>query len=467
MDNGLDMQKYTNPERMATDYLSVRFGNQKIEYPINPFAFLKEEGILFTLSNFHKLEGVYIPATSEQDVPIIGINANRPITRQRFTAAHELCHHFHDADKQITCPMFGEKTSIELFADNFAAALLMPLTELQIQVNMRKNSHGNVSFDDVLDIAEYFGVSFETCLFRISYRIHSIDGDTEASSLKKRIRKYGPEKIRKSKHMTYMNLYAGLIDNYQDQLAFSPSEHAKYLFENEYIYNDSRMEGLDITIEQASEIVTDLRLNMQNSEYCKEENKAFLSVAGHYAMYQDIFAEPVKESISVYEILPLNRKLFSYYPHPEFGGSIRQHNVIVLGAKFETVDFQEIFNELTKVDNDIKEHYVKRKEIPVSDYIKLVARIHHHLTVIHPFPEGNGRTTRAFLNVQFIRAGLPPIYIKVEDKLSYLNALSRVDEKNDYDELYEIFFRAIIKSHVALSSKIEEVDTKETERHPQ
>ena len=71
------------------------------------------------------------------------------------------------------------------------------------------------------------------------------------------------------------------------------------------------------------------------------------------------------------------------------------------------------------------------------------------------------------MNVQFIRAGLPPIYIKVEDKLSYLNALSRVDEKNDYDELYEIFFRAIIKSHVALSSKIDKVDTKETERHPQ
>lgn len=57
-----------------------------------------------------------------------------------------------------------------------------------------------------------------------------------------------------------------------------------------------------MTIEQASEIVTDLRLNTQNSEYCKEENEAYLSVAGHYAMYQSIFEEPVKESVSVYDM---------------------------------------------------------------------------------------------------------------------------------------------------------------------
>jgi Zn-dependent peptidase ImmA (M78 family)/fido (protein-threonine AMPylation protein) len=451
MDFRLKAQKYTDPERMAADYLIKHFGNQKIEYPINPFALLKAEGVLFTLSNFHKLEGVYVPAASASDIPIIGINANRPITRQRFTAAHELCHHFHDAGKQISCPMFGKKTAIENFADGFAAAVLMPIAELRAQVNKRKNTRGNVSFDDVLEIADYFGVSFESCLFRIAYRIHAIDGDTESASLKKRIAKYAPDKVRKSQHMTYANLYAGLIDNYQEQLAFSPTDHARYLFQNEYIYNDSRMEGLDVTVEQASEIVTDLRLNMQNSCYCSEKNEAYLSIAGHYAMYQDIFAEPIKESISIYDMLLLNKKLFSYYPHPEFGGSIRQNNTLVLGAKFETVDYHDIFNELAKVDNDIKIFYEKRSEMPISEFVKHVARIHHRITVIHPFPEGNGRTSRAYMNVQLVRAGLPPIYIKVEDKPAYIDALSLADKTSIYDELYEIIFRMIIKSHVALN----------------
>ena len=85
------------------------------------------------------------------------------------------------------------------------------------------------------------------------------------------------------------------------------------------------MEGLDITLEQASEIVTDLRLNMQNSEYCNQENEAFLSIAGHYDMYREIFAEPVKDSLDAYYLFTLNKLLFSHYPHPEFGGSAREY----------------------------------------------------------------------------------------------------------------------------------------------
>ena len=142
-----EAKQFTDPEVMASAYLSRYFENQKIEYPINPFKMLKDAGILFSLMDFKKLEGVYIPADSNEDIPVVGINVNRPITRQRFTAAHELCHHYRDADKNISCPISGKKTGIELFADKFAAALLMPMQELRHQVNKRKNTRGNVSFD--------------------------------------------------------------------------------------------------------------------------------------------------------------------------------------------------------------------------------------------------------------------------------------------------------------------------------
>lgn len=436
---------FSSPEEMATAYLRLKFGNEKIQFPINPFELLLDEGILFKLSAFKKLEGVYIPADSEDDIPIVGININRPITRQRYTAAHELCHHFRDADKQISCP-FGGRNATERFAEDFAAALLMPMSELRAQVNKRKNTRGNISFDSVLEIADYFGVSFLSCLFRIAYKIHAIDGDTEAEALKKRAAKYKPDAVRKKRHLTYTNLYAGLVDCCKEQLAFSPTDYARFVYQNNYIYNDSRMEGLDVTIEQASEIVTDLRLNTQNSEYCKEENEAYLSVAGHYAMYQSIFEEPVKESVSVYDMLLLNRKLFSYYPHPEFGGSTRQNNTLVLGAQFETVDYHDIFPELQKIEDDVRRYFANRGEMPISEYVKHVAKTHHRITVVHPFPEGNGRTSRAFMNVQLVRAKLPPIYIKVEEKSDYIAALSRADKYDDYDELYEIIFKLILKS---------------------
>lgn len=150
----IDAKKYTDPEKMAADYLVKYFGNQRIEYPINPFQMLKDEGILFSLQDFNKLEGVYIPASTIGDVPIVGINANRPITRQRFSAAHELYHHFHDAGKQISCPI-GSKNAAERFAEDFAAALLMPINELRAQVNKRRDTSNFVSFDDVLEMAVF------------------------------------------------------------------------------------------------------------------------------------------------------------------------------------------------------------------------------------------------------------------------------------------------------------------------
>jgi len=446
-----DAKRYCDAEEMASAYLAAYFENNTIEFPISPFKMLKDENITFVIRNFNLLEGVYIPAQEENDFAIIGINARRPITRQRFTAAHELCHHLRDADKQQACPI-GQKNASEYFADNFASALLMPLGELRSKVNEYKDCNGNVSFDNIISIADYFGVSFEACVFRIAYKIHAIDGDTEGKALKKRINKFKPETIRRNKGLSYAELYSDLINNYSDQLAFAPNDKAKFIFENTYVYNDSRMEGLDVTIEQASEIVTDLRMNLQNSEYCTEENEPYLSIAGHYKMYQDIFEIPVKDSLSVYDSFLLNKDLFAYYPYPEFGGNARQNNVLVLGAKFETVDYHNIFTELAKVDAEIRDYFGRRSDIPVSDYIKHVIRIHHKITVIHPFPEGNGRTTRAFMNVQLIRAGLSPIYIKVEEKENYIKALERADTTGNYDDLYEVIFKVLLRSHVELSS---------------
>lgn len=148
-----------------------------------------------------------------------------------------------------------------------------------------------------------------------------------------------------------------------------------------------------------------------------------------------------------------NRDLFAYYPHPEFGGNPRQNNVVISGAKFEAVDYHDIFNELAKVDLEIKSFFNDKDGIRPSDYIKHVVRIHHRITVIHPFPEGNGRTARAFMNVQLVRAGLTPIYIKVEEKQRYVEALEKADIEKNYDDLYECIFRVMLRSHVELSKE--------------
>lgn len=439
---------YRDPEQLAAAYLNAYFPDGIISYPINPFQMLKDAGILFALKPFSKQEGVYIPPNAADDIAIVGINIGHPIARQRFTAAHELCHHFRDSDRQIACP-FGQKTAIENFADKFAAAVLMPIHELRKQVNQRKQK-GYVDFDAVLEIADYFGVSFESCLFRIAYLIHAIDGNTEAAELRKRIRKYAPQKKRIEKGYSDVPLYEGLIDAYSDTLKFVPNEHAKFVFQNDYIYNDSRMEGVDVDLITASEIVTDLRLKKQSSAFCLEENEAYMSVAGHYVMYQDIFSLPVKESCSVFDSIELNRKLFSCYPHPE-ANNFRQNDPIVLGAKFETVTYSEILLEMLKANLQLQDLFENKDNMSLSKYIEGAVHLHHQLTVIHPFADGNGRTLRAFLNVMLIRGGTTPLYIKTDEKDEYIQALERADLTGDYNSLYEFVFKTILRRSIELS----------------
>ncbi|MBQ0054952.1 MAG: Fic family protein [Synergistaceae bacterium] len=442
--------KFESAEKMAQAFLKAYFGNSKIVFPLNPFQMLKDEGIIFSISNFHKLEGVYVPAADGDDVPVVGINANRPITRQRYTAVHELCHHFRDTGKSVVCPM-SPQSATEKFAESFASAVLMPYADLKHQVNKRKNAGGYISFDDVLEIADYFGVSFQACLFRIAYVIHAISVNTEPSELRKSIAKYAPEKKRRAKHLSYAKLYAGLFDCYFKQLATDGNDRARFVFQNNYIYNDSRIEGLDVDIEQISEIVTDLRLKKQNSCYCSDTGSdAYMSAAGHYDIYQHIFTEEHKDKLSVFETMSLNQKLFAYYPHPEFGGSTRKNNTLVIGAKFETVDHNDIANELAALDTEVKRSFEQRFSKPLSKYIQEICRIHHRLTVIHPFADGNGRTARAFMNMQLVRSSITPLYIRTEDKDEYIEALAAADKTQNYEPLYEVIFKAILRSHVEL-----------------
>lgn len=50
---------------------------------------------------------------------------------------------------------------------------------------------------------------------------------------------------------------------------------------------------------------------------------------------------------------------------------------------------------------------------------------HRRLVNIHPFNDGNGRTARLLMNLILLRAGYPPIAVRPEDRLTYIQALQQ------------------------------------------
>ncbi len=57
--------------------------------------------------------------------------------------------------------------------------------------------------------------------------------------------------------------------------------------------------------------------------------------------------------------------------------------------------------------------------------------LHTWLTHIHPFTDGNGRTSRTVMNLELIRAGLPPAIIRRKDRSRYYEALAESDRGGD------------------------------------
>ena len=231
------------------------------------------------------------------------------------------------------------RSEIEKYAENFASELLMPTAELKKQAQ-KYAKDGYVDLDGVLLIADYFGASFLSCLYKIAYRLHMIQGDTDAETLQKLARKYKTAVKRKEQGKYDTVLYEQLFDAIGDNFKLKPTEYACQKFKTEYVFHDSRLEGIDIDMEMAAAIVMDLRFHKQDSPYCREENQNIVEVAGLTFAYDYAFREAESE-ICIYDAKHLNEQLFSTAPCSEYGGRYRESNTLVLGAKFETIDYRK------------------------------------------------------------------------------------------------------------------------------
>ena len=76
--------------------------------------------------------------------------------------------------------------------------------------------------------------------------------------------------------------------------------------------------------------------------------------------------------------------------------------------------------------------------------------LHAWLTHIHPFVDGNGRTSRAISNLELVRAGYPPMIIRKKDRERYLDALGESDEGGDIRSLVEFMLERVEAALIGL-----------------
>lgn len=135
--------------------------------------------IFSMLGNTENLTVVFYPMSDrisgacirDDNMKLIAINSRLTYGRQRFTAAHELCHlFFHEDFKYVVCAkdIDNNQEPQEKEADMFASYFLAPYEALSdfIKIKLGKKK-GNLAVSDVVKIEQYYGLSRQAALWRL------------------------------------------------------------------------------------------------------------------------------------------------------------------------------------------------------------------------------------------------------------------------------------------------------------
>ena len=100
-------------------------------------------------------------------------------------------------------------------------------------------------------------------------------------------------------------------------------------------------------------------------------------------------------------------------------GRYRQQNVLISGATTNPPDHTLL--------NDKMAQFIDwyNQEADTLHPIERAAKVHADFVGIHPFVDGNGRTSRLLMNLELMKAGYPPSVITVENRLAYYEALDQ------------------------------------------
>lgn len=121
-------------------------------------------------------------------------------------------------------------------------------------------------------------------------------------------------------------------------------------------------------------------------------------------------------------------------------GKYRAENVVISGAKHIPPKHDEINHLMQKLiseyNNDWKDYH------PV---IKATL-LHGEFVKIHPFIDGNGRTSRLLLNLELMKNGYTPIVIKNENRAKYYEVIDLAHTTMNYGPFVDFIGDLVMES---------------------
>lgn len=223
-----------------------------------------------------------------------------------------------------------------------------------------------------------------------------------------------------------MNLNEKLkfINDLQDFLAKNPlSKQLETNIEDDfklrYTYDSNAIEGNTLTLKETKVVLEGVTIGGKTiKEHLEVINHAEgIEFIKNLVKEKQIFSEQQIKSIHYIVLKGVDENN---------AGKYRTADVFVAGANHKPPHYQDVPNQM----REFMQWYETNAQI-LHPVIK-ASRVHIYFVGIHPFIDGNGRTSRLLMNLELLKAGFPAINIKSDRKAEYYEALDKAHCTNNY-----------------------------------
>jgi len=204
-------------------------------------------------------------------------------------------------------------------------------------------------------------------------------------------------------------------------------ERLREQFVVEYTYNSNAIEGNTLTLRETDLVLRGLTIG-------QKPLKDHMEAVGHKEAFEFV-SELVKDKVPMSESIIKQIHYLVLADKKDDRGVYRRVPVRIMGAQHEPVQPYLIQPKMEQLLIDFAES--------TEHIVTKLARFHIEFEGIHPFIDGNGRTGRLLVNMEFMKVGFPPINIKFTDRIAYYNAFDEYHIKHNLSAMEKLFAKYV------------------------
>lgn len=211
------------------------------------------------------------------------------------------------------------------------------------------------------------------------------------------------------------------LKNRLNHLRQTHSDKVAKAFDIEYTYESNKIEGNTLTLQETA-LVIEKGLTIGG----KSLNEHLEAINHQHAIEYIKELASEKQTISERDLLQIHQLILQGIDNPN-AGKYRNVQVLISGAKHIPPQPYLVPKEMESLFiwyNENKDHLHP---------VELSAEMHERLVTIHPFIDGNGRTSRLLMNLILLQNGFPIAILKgdTDNRLKYYSALETAQTQNN------------------------------------